>query len=180
MVPEPKNRRIVRGSGTARLIDVGLRTIRFMAFPFSQASVEALVGCGPTWGKKCEEWVIHFPCATDDPTRFDHEAVVPKIRSILNVPDLDLTVHRISHWNLERVTADRYREVRECFSSESDDMHSVIHSNTLKGRIFLAGDAAHRYVVSPCAISCANIDRFGYRHPPTTGLGLNTAVQVRS
>jgi 2,4-dichlorophenol 6-monooxygenase len=96
----------------------------------------AMAAMGPTWGKHSEEFVLHFTFRPDDPARFDEEAIVPRLRELLRLPDLELTVHKVSHWILEGVLADRYRV----------------------GSIFLAGDAAHR-------------------HPPTTGLGLNTAIQ---
>lgn len=96
----------------------------------------AMVPMGPTWGKQSEEWVIHFSFGPDDPDTFDEEAVKPRLRELLKLPDLDLTVHKVSMWWLDAILADRYRE----------------------GRVFLAGDAAHR-------------------HPPTTGLGLNTGVE---
>lgn len=95
----------------------------------------ALVVTGPTWGKHSEEWSIHFGHRIDDPERFNDENLVPRLRSLLKLPDLEPEILRISHWIQERVLADRYQ----------------------KGRLFLAGDAAHK-------------------HPPTTGLGLNTAV----
>lgn len=96
----------------------------------------AMVPMGPTWGVHSEEWVVHFTFGPDDPERFDESAIVPRLKGLLKLPDLDVQVHKVSHWILEGVVADRYQV----------------------GRVFLAGDAAHR-------------------HPPTTGLGLNTAFQ---
>ena len=96
----------------------------------------AIVPMGPTWGKYNEEWVFHFGFGFDDEARFKEERLVPRIREILKIPGLEVKVHKISHWTIERVLANKYRE----------------------GRIFIAGDAAHR-------------------RPPTTGLGLNTAIE---
>ena len=95
----------------------------------------AMVPMGPTWGRHSEEWVIHFSHAPDDLEHYDEEAVVPRLRALLKLPDLPIKVHKVSDWILDAVLAERYQQ----------------------GRILLAGDAAHR-------------------HPPTTGLGLNTAV----
>jgi 2,4-dichlorophenol 6-monooxygenase len=94
----------------------------------------AMAVLGPTWGKHSEEWVIQFAFGADDPARKDDRAMVPRVRELLRLPDLELEVHGINHWVLEAVLADKYQV----------------------GRVFIAGDAAHR-------------------HPPTTGLGLNTA-----
>lgn len=102
----------------------------------AELSGAALVEMGPTWGKESEEWGLHFPSAPDDPALLDETAILPRIRTLLGIPDLEAQLHEVSHWVLEAVLADRYRV----------------------GRAFLAGDAAHR-------------------HPPATGLGLNTAVQ---
>lgn len=96
----------------------------------------AMVPMGPTWGPHSEEWVIHFNFAPHDPEQFDEQTVVPHLRELLKLPELELTVHKVSNWSLEAVLAERYQV----------------------DRILLAGDAAHR-------------------HPPTTGLGLNTAIQ---
>jgi 2,4-dichlorophenol 6-monooxygenase len=91
---------------------------------------------GPTWGRHSEEWLVHFAFGPDDPDRFDEPAMLPRLRRLLKLPDLELELHAISHWIVDRVVADRYRVER----------------------ILLAGDAAHR-------------------QPPTSGLGLNTAIQ---
>ena len=96
----------------------------------------ALVPLGPTWGRHSEEWVIHFGFDLDDDSRFDEDKLIPRVRELLKLPDLDINVLRTSHWILERVLADKF---------------SI-------GRVFLAGDAAHR-------------------RPPTTGLGLNTSIE---
>ncbi|CAL5866379.1 uncharacterized protein PFLUO_LOCUS587 [Penicillium psychrofluorescens] len=96
----------------------------------------AIVPMGPNWGKYSDEWVFHFGFAMDDETRHQESALIPRIRELLKIPDLEMKVHKISHWAIESVLADRYRV----------------------GRVFLAGDA-------------------GNRRPPTTGLGLNTAIE---
>lgn len=96
----------------------------------------ALVQMGPTWGRKSEEWTLHFGFPVTDSSRFDKEALPPRIRQLLKLPDLEMEVLNISHWVLDRVLADKYRV----------------------GRVFIAGDAAHR-------------------RPPTTGLGLNTSIE---
>ncbi|KAF2809360.1 uncharacterized protein BDZ99DRAFT_463196 [Mytilinidion resinicola] len=96
----------------------------------------AMVPMGPTWGRHSEQWSVHFGFSMDDEKRHEEEAIVPRIRELLKLPDLKMDVHKISHWNLERVLASKFQ----------------------KGRVFIAGDAAHR-------------------HPPTTGLGLNTAIE---
>jgi len=97
----------------------------------------AIVPAGPIyWDRRSEDWVVYFGLAPDDDARTDEEAMAPHIRNLLKLPELELSVHRVSHWLIERVVADRYRV----------------------GRVLLAGDAVHR-------------------HPPNTGLGLNTAIQ---
>jgi 2,4-dichlorophenol 6-monooxygenase len=80
----------------------------------------ALLEMGPTWGRHCEEWGLTF--ALGDADRSDDEAVTARMREVLGLPDLDLTVHKVSHWAVEGVLADRYRA----------------------GRVLIVGDAAHR------------------------------------
>lgn len=96
----------------------------------------ALVPMGPNWGKNSKEWVFHCGFSMDDQNRHDDAALIPRIRQLLKIPDLEMDVHKISHWAIEKVLADKYQV----------------------GRVFLAGDA-------------------GNRRPPTTGLGLNTAIE---
>ncbi|GAF43589.1 FAD-dependent monooxygenase [Rhodococcus wratislaviensis] len=95
----------------------------------------ALVPMGPSWGPNCEEWGVAFAFRPDDQEPLADSDAPDAIREVLNLPDLEMTVHRGGEWLVERVVADRFRF----------------------GRIFLAGDAAHRHV-------------------PTGGLGLNSAV----
>ncbi|KIW98758.1 uncharacterized protein Z519_00421 [Cladophialophora bantiana CBS 173.52] len=82
----------------------------------------AVVPMGPTWGSQPEEWVMHFGFALDDESRHQEDKLIPRIRDLLKIPDLEIKVHRISHWIIEKVVADKYRV----------------------GNVFIAGDAAHR------------------------------------
>jgi 2,4-dichlorophenol 6-monooxygenase len=105
--------------------------------PLHRQGVSVLVPMGPDkWGRNSPEWALGFPRMPFDPERFDDEAAADEVRKILGVADLAVSVRCVSEWAVEGVLSERYRV----------------------GRVFLAGDAAHR-------------------HPPTTGLGLNTGVQ---
>ena len=96
----------------------------------------AMVAMGPKhWDRHSEEWVFHFAFRPGDP-EFDENHIAPRIRALLKLPDLQITVHKVSHWIVESVLANKYRS----------------------GRCVVIGDAAHR-------------------HPPTTGLGLNSGIQ---
>jgi len=95
-----------------------------------------LVPMGPDhWGPASEEWVFHLNYEHQDTRALDDAQVVANMKDALGLPDLDAKVHVVSRWSIEGILADRFRV----------------------GRVFLAGDAAHR-------------------HPPTGGLGLTSAV----
>lgn len=95
-----------------------------------------LAPMGPErWGPDSEEWVIHLNYPADDPREVPDEQVVADVRAALGLPDEPMTVHHISRWSVEAVIASAFQV----------------------GRVFLAGDAAHR-------------------HPPTGGLGLTSAI----
>lgn len=96
-----------------------------------------MVALGPKhYDRHSEEWLLHFAFQPDDPAQFDAESVVPRLRELLRLPDIEPRIIRMNNWKVQGVLARKFQD----------------------GRIFLAGDAAHR-------------------HPPTTGLGLNTAIQ---
>ncbi|MFE1441654.1 FAD-dependent monooxygenase [Streptomyces sp. NPDC058739] len=88
--------------------------------PYRQDFSSALIEMGPTWGKHCEEWGIHLSLAGVD--REDEQAVAARIREVLGLPELELTLHQVTSWTVEAVLAEHYRY----------------------GRVLLAGDAAHR------------------------------------
>ncbi|MGF6785875.1 FAD-dependent monooxygenase [Paraburkholderia sp. 35.1] len=91
---------------------------------------------GPTrFDRRSEEWMFHFSFKPGSSENYEAATLVPRIRALLKIPDLDISVLSVGKWIVQGVLADRYRF----------------------GRVFLAGDAAHR-------------------HTPTTGLGLNSAV----
>jgi 2,4-dichlorophenol 6-monooxygenase len=96
-----------------------------------------LVPMGPTrWGPDSEEWVFHLAYQGEELRGLSDQRVEADMRLALGLENVPFTIHKLTRWTLEGVLADKFRV----------------------GRVFIAGDAAHR-------------------HPPTGGLGLTSAVQ---
>ncbi|MCL8024503.1 FAD-dependent monooxygenase [Nocardioides bruguierae] len=68
------------------------------------------------------EWVFACGFGPDDPERFDEQGMRERLGRSLGVDLPEVEIHSISHWYINAVVADRFRE----------------------GRCFLVGDAAHR------------------------------------
>jgi 2,4-dichlorophenol 6-monooxygenase len=83
------------------------------------------------------EWVL---IVVYDPEKetidLTEDGLTARARKVIGDPDVPIRIKNVSQWQLNHVVATRYRS----------------------GRVFLAGDAAHR-------------------HPPANGLGSNTSVQ---
>jgi 2,4-dichlorophenol 6-monooxygenase len=82
------------------------------------------------------EWSTIFIRHGGDPHDLSEEAVLPRVRSAIGDPDVEVRIKHISPWEFNHIVASHYR----------------------RGRLFIAGDAAHR-------------------HPPANGLGSNTSIQ---
>lgn len=82
------------------------------------------------------EWNPLFIRHGQGPAETSEEAVLARVRSAIGDPSVEVTIKKISSWKLNNAVAGRYRI----------------------GRVFLAGDAAHR-------------------HSPANGLGSNTCIQ---
>lgn len=111
--------------------------IRWILHTRYGGAFSVLVPMGPHhWGPESEEWVFHLNYLPGDEAQFDtDQQVIDTMKERLGIPDLDPKVHLITRWSVEGLLA----------------------SSINVGRVFLAGDAAHR-------------------HPPTGGLGLNSAI----
>ncbi|WP_052436376.1 FAD-dependent monooxygenase [Georgenia sp. SUBG003] len=72
--------------------------------------------------EQSEEWVFACGFGPDDPDRFDEDGMKKRILRSLGVETLDAELHSISHWYINSVVAETFRN----------------------GRCFLVGDAAHR------------------------------------
>ncbi|MGW2328138.1 FAD-dependent monooxygenase [Streptomyces sp. NPDC001700] len=102
-----------------------------------EGEVSVVVAAGPDWGLASDEWALHFRMPPGADADLGPEAIAARVRELLKLPeDLSLRVHHVSEYRPEAVVARSFRS----------------------GRVFLAGDAAHR-------------------QPPANGGGLNTAVQ---
>ena len=82
------------------------------------------------------EWSTIFIQHGLTPIDRSEATVLAKVRAAIGDPDVDVRIKKISSWQIHNVVAEQYR----------------------RGRLFLAGDAAHR-------------------HPPANGLGMNTSIQ---
>lgn len=95
-----------------------------------------LVKTGPTkWDRHSESWVFMRELAPDAPEPTDEGELVARMRELLRLPEsFEPEVRKVGRWDVQGTIAEKYRV----------------------GRVFIAGDAAHR-------------------HPPVSALGLNTA-----
>jgi 2,4-dichlorophenol 6-monooxygenase len=82
------------------------------------------------------EWSTIFTRHGLGPSELSEEAVLRRVRAAIGDPSVDVKIKKISEWQFNHVVASDYR----------------------RGRLFIAGDAAHR-------------------HPPANGLGSNTSIQ---
>jgi 2,4-dichlorophenol 6-monooxygenase len=82
------------------------------------------------------EWSTIFARFGGAANDLSEENVMRRVRAAIGDPDVEVKIKKISEWQVNHVVASHYRD----------------------GRLFLAGDAAHR-------------------HPPANGLGSNTSIQ---
>ncbi|WP_431972402.1 FAD-dependent oxidoreductase [Nocardia sp. bgisy134] len=103
-----------------------------------QPGGESWVGSGSFFCiRPWNDWVLvrEYDPADGEPDTSD-TAVIESVRSLTGLPNAKVRVKGVSKWHVNRMVANTYR----------------------RGRVFLAGDAAHR-------------------HPPAGGLGSNTSIQ---
>lgn len=80
------------------------------------------IGPWPAKDSEHEEWVFACARSFDDPATFDKESMTRRLRKTLNLPDLPVQVHSVSHWTVNAIYASKWRI----------------------GRCFLLGDSAHK------------------------------------
>jgi 2,4-dichlorophenol 6-monooxygenase len=81
------------------------------------------------------EWSTIFTRYGLAPSELSEAVVLPRVRAAIGDPSVEVRIKKISEWQFNHVVASGYR----------------------RGRLFIAGDAAHR-------------------HPPANGLGSNTSI----
>ena len=67
----------------------------------------AVLPMGPSWGRNSEDWVFHFGFDFNDDARFQEEKLIPRIRDLLKIQDLEIKLRRVNHWIIEKVVADK-------------------------------------------------------------------------
>ena len=103
----------------------------FVCAPGSE-DVFSIWTCVEPW----TEWSTIFAHHRGAPNDLSEEKVMRRVREAIGDPDVEIKLKKVSEWQVNHVVAADYRD----------------------GRLFLAGDAAHR-------------------HPPANGLGSNTSIQ---
>ena len=80
------------------------------------------IGPWPAGQLEDQEWVFACARSFDDPATFDKESMTQRLRRTLDIPDLPVQMHTVSHWTVNAIYADKWRI----------------------GRCFLLGDSAHK------------------------------------
>lgn len=104
----------------------------FFVLPPGAEDLLSIWSCVEPWTEWSTIFTRHGGATGDSSER----AVLERVRTAIGDPTVDVKIKKISEWQFNHVFASNYRD----------------------GRLFLAGDAAHR-------------------HPPANGLGSNTSVQ---
>jgi 2,4-dichlorophenol 6-monooxygenase len=102
--------------------------IRLFLQPQLDSSVRrfSVVASGPDqWDRHATLWRsgVILPAGSELVDSYSAEDAVRDLRSLLKLPELEITNMTMSHWLIESVVAERFRE----------------------GRVFFVGDAAHRH-----------------------------------
>ncbi|KAL9617205.1 MAG: hypothetical protein Q9160_008010 [Pyrenula sp. 1 TL-2023] len=80
------------------------------------------VGPWPSTNLDDYEWVFACAVIESDPRQFDETTMLDRLRNVVGIPDLPVQLVSLSHWNVNAIYAERWRQ----------------------GRVFLVGDAAHK------------------------------------